>query len=114
MILVIGGVCQGKTEAAEALAAACGGTVVDDIHLRIREDLEKGLSRKETEERILELLSAESEPVAVAAEIGCGIVPADAFEREYRETAGRILCTIAGKASAVYRVMAGISVKIKG
>ena len=70
MILVIGGVCQGKTEAAEALAAACGGTVVDDIHLRIREDLEKGLSRKETEERILELLSAESEPVAVAAEIG--------------------------------------------
>lgn len=51
--------------------------------------------------------------VITADEIGCGVVPADAFEREYRETAGRICQRIAGASEAVYRVICGIETRIK-
>ena len=33
--------------------------------------------------------------VLVTDEIGCGIVPADAFERLYREETGRLCCQFA-------------------
>ena len=52
--------------------------------------------------------------VIVSAELGCGIVPIDPFDRLYREKVGRILCKAAEQAEEVYRVVAGIPVCIKG
>lgn len=51
--------------------------------------------------------------VITADEIGCGIVPADAFEREYREVDGRICQQIAAASDAVFRVVCGIGTRIK-
>ena len=60
------------------------------------------------------LLEANPDVILICDEVGCGVVPMEAFERQYREITGRILCGIAKKADTVYRVMAGIPVKIKG
>ena len=46
-------------------------------------------------------------------EIGNGIVPLDAFEREYREQTGRAEILLAKKADEVVRVICGIGQKIK-
>ena len=49
----------------------------------------------------------------ITDEIGSGIVPLDVKEREWREVHGRICCQLAGRADAVFRVIAGIGQKIK-
>ena len=51
--------------------------------------------------------------VIVTDEIGYGIVPADPFEREYRETNGRICTELAEYAECVFRVVCGIGKAIK-
>jgi adenosylcobinamide kinase/adenosylcobinamide-phosphate guanylyltransferase len=52
--------------------------------------------------------------IVISDETGNGIVPADAEDRRVRETTGRLCCRIAQNADEVYRVFAGIPVKIKG
>ena len=51
--------------------------------------------------------------IVIADEIGNGIVPLDAFEREYREQTGRAEILLAKKADEVVRVICGIGQKIK-
>ena len=51
--------------------------------------------------------------IIICDEIGCGLVPVDAFEREYREAAGRICTVLAEHADEVYRVVCGIGMRIK-
>ncbi len=51
--------------------------------------------------------------VIISDEVGNGIVPIEAFEREYRERTGRILVELAKKAEEVERVICGIGQKIK-
>lgn len=50
----------------------------------------------------------------VSNEIGYGVVPIDAQEREWRELTGRICCRIAEASDTVVRVAAGIPMVIKG
>lgn len=52
--------------------------------------------------------------VIVCREIGYGIVPMDAFEREYRETVGRVMTELAALSEEVHRVVCGIGTVIKG
>ncbi len=110
MILIIGGAYQGKADFAKTLAAE--EHLLLNVHERIRADLAEGKSRDEAETALWGQIDEES--VLTADEVGCGVVPMEAFERQYREITGRILCGIAKKADTVYRVMAGIPVKIKG
>lgn len=65
---------------------------------------------KETEKLLLHLLEKE---VVICSEIGCGIIPLEKKDRIHREEVGRIACLLAQKATEVYRVTAGIGVKIK-
>ena len=51
--------------------------------------------------------------MVVADEIGCGIVPAVAFAREYREKDGRVCQKIAAFSDEVYRVICGLGSRIK-
>jgi len=46
-------------------------------------------------------------------EVGCGIVPMEKREREYREAVGAAGQLLASVADQVYRVLAGIPVRIK-
>ncbi len=63
-------------------------------------------------ERLAEELSRKQ--VVIAVEVGGGIVPASAQEREAREAAGRLACLLAKKADAVIRVFCGIPTVLKG
>jgi adenosyl cobinamide kinase/adenosyl cobinamide phosphate guanylyltransferase len=67
------------------------------------------------EEEIIDFLNRNRECsiIIISDEIGNGIVPADAFEREYRERTGRILARLASRADEVVRILCGIEQRIK-
>lgn len=46
----------------------------------------------------------------ISDEVGLGLVPCDAFEREYREMVGRVLCLLVKECNRVHRVFCGIGV----
>ena len=46
-------------------------------------------------------------------EMGCGIVPAEHSERQFREMNGRVNCLFAEQAEQVIRVIAGVGQRIK-
>ena len=143
MILVTGGSSQGKrefarqylggqdtepvvwTEGAEASwEEFMDGRFCRDFQLFVRRVMEgsagpsfceqKGPAMDQILEQLLEeLLAGPKDRVLVTDEIGCGIVPADAFERLYREETGRLCCRIAGEADEVWRVCCGTGIRIK-
>ena len=51
--------------------------------------------------------------IVVCDEIGCGVIPMDRFERDWREQVGRILCEIAAVSPSVERVFCGMAMEIK-
>ncbi len=106
MKLVVGGVHQGKTVFAHTLSEH----VCDDLHCLIREWMQSG---EDLREQVSRMEKAYADGVITVAEVGCGLVPMDAFEREYRETVGRISCRLAAQAAEVYRITCGIAVRIK-
>ena len=106
MVLVVGGMHQGKYAFAKSLSE----DVVRDLHVAIRACMEKG---EDPWTLAGQMQSAHSQGVITLAELGCGLIPTDVFEREYRETVGRISCELAKHADAVYRVCCGIPTRLK-
>lgn len=110
MVFIIGGAYQGKTDyAREHFKEDC--TVVNQYHLRVREQLRAGLDPMQEAKKMLS--SEKGELVIISDEIGCGLVPVDVFEREYREKSGRVNCYFAKEADQVIRVVCGIGSRIK-
>ena len=126
MILIVGGAFQGKKAYAKEKfslrekdftdGGSCGweeifsaGAVLH-FHAYIRRCLEEG---RGVSERAKELAGRNPDVVVIADELGCGVVPADAFDREYREQAGRVCCALAKEAREVHRVICGIGMVIK-
>lgn len=124
MILITGGAFQGKLEFAKTLKEqavvvegemlnmenAKQADIVSHFHLYIRKLLEEG---KEPKESVIELLKENPHLIVEVTEMGCGIVPVEAFDRNFREMTGRICCEIGKQADAVYRVTCGIGTRIK-
>lgn len=124
MKFVTGGAYQGKLEYAKKLypdaewadgtgcslqeLLSCGA--VDHFHLFVRRWLQAG---KTPQELTGEILDKNRELIVVCDEIGCGLVPTDAFEREYRESAGRICTELVKHADEVYRVTCGEGVRLR-
>ena len=52
--------------------------------------------------------------VVIATEVGGGVVPVDAGERDAREAAGRLACLLAQQADTVVRVFGGLPMALKG
>ena len=46
-------------------------------------------------------------------EVGAGVIPLSAAEREWREKAGRLACLLAARADIVVRMVCGVSIRIK-
>lgn len=127
MILITGGACQGKLDFAreklkkEKPVIAKGGQtsiaelkqadIITKFHLSIKELLRE---EKDPYPQVMELLEQNPKVMIVMDQLGCGIVPMDAFDRKYRETAGRIGCILAQQAEEVWLVNAGIPRKLKG
>lgn len=50
----------------------------------------------------------------IANEVGCGVVPMEAEQRQFRERAGRLSCLLAQRADTVIRVCCGLPQVLKG
>lgn len=126
MVLITGGAFQGKkvyamkTFSLEESAAADGRSCsweeifkargIFYFHEYIRRCLKEG---KEISTLAEELVQQNPGIVIVVNELGSGVVPVDAFDREYRETVGRMCCVLAKEAKEVHRVVCGIGMVIK-
>lgn len=84
--------------------------VINHLHHWVKDRiLDGGYPEKEIETFLNEF----EDCILISDEIGNGIVPLDAFEREYRERMGRILILLAKRAEEVERIICGIGQKIK-
>lgn len=127
MELYIGGYAQGKLKyvldktgyGPEAVAdgalkdieiEAGEKKIINRFHEWFRLKIEQG---QEPEEIIGRITEKNMDIIIITDEIGNGIVPASAKEREYRERLGRCLCHIAGKADKVERIISGLGQRIK-
>lgn len=88
--------------------ASCEG--MDHFHIFVKRWLQEGKTRQELVHTILD---KNRNGIFVCDETGCGLVPVDAFEREYREMTGRISTELAGYADEVYRVVCGEAVRLR-
>lgn len=86
--------------------------VVNHIHLYVKNHLQQ-LKTDEGQERFFQCLTKLEDKILIGDEIGCGIIPLDAFEREYREVYGRMMCRIAQHAKKVTRIICGVHQVIK-
>lgn len=130
MNLIIGGAYQGKKDYArekyhmEESAIWQGDCPVPEgerfcingLHNIIRKKMESGgygQPQQEILSDIRRLIHKIPNVIIISDEVGCGIVPLDKGEREYRECVGRILCELAKEADTVERVHCGIGQVIK-
>lgn len=84
--------------------------IVNHFHKWVNKELKEN---RNPEEEMEAFLKKGVRFVIICDEIGNGIVPVDAFERDYRERTGRMLITLASQADEVVRVICGIGQKIK-
>ena len=84
--------------------------IVNHFHKWVNKELKEN---RNPEEELEAFLKKGVRFVVISDEIGNGIVPVDAFERDYRERTGKMLITLASQADEVVRVLCGIGQKIK-
>ncbi|MBQ9010710.1 MAG: bifunctional adenosylcobinamide kinase/adenosylcobinamide-phosphate guanylyltransferase [Clostridia bacterium] len=108
MKLYIGGTGQGQLELASAENP--NAELFPDFHLYIRSLMNNGEDISTT---LQAFCRNHPDAVIVSDEIGCGLVPMDPREREWRQVTGRALCMIAGESDLVTRVICGIGQRIK-
>ena len=60
------------------------------------------------------LLKRNPEVVILCDEVGCGVVPMEKKERDWRERVGRTCCVLAEQAERVERLFCGIPTVLKG
>ena len=107
MILIIGGAYQGKHRYA--------AEYYPDRTIYYVQSLIKEAQEKQTDPALYieGILKEEPEAVLMLDDVGCGIVPIDKKERDYRELVGRTGCNLAAQAQSVIRVCCGIGQVIK-
>ena len=110
MELYIGGMDQGKKAYVLQERGIAKEEIWDDFEVWVREELQ---GKKPAEEDAQAILAGRPEIAIICDEVGNGIVPMDAFEREYRERLGRFLIEVAKRADRVERIMCGIGQRIK-
>lgn len=60
------------------------------------------------------LLEANPDVILICDEVGCGVVPMEKKERDWRERVGRTCCVLAEQAERVERLFCGIPTVLKG
>lgn len=129
MDFYIGGIFQGKLSAAkknypefkvvdgenfeELVLAENQKFIWNDFNLGVKKFLEEGKSFDFIKEKFEKVIEKNPEAVFISCEIGCGIVPLEKSERDYREFVGRLQILAAQKAAKVFRVNSGILVRLK-
>ena len=121
MILFVGGKAQGKQAAVQAKY----GTECDVLlypEKMVRERMQNVNADRFQEipafvEEIMETIRATEQPdrpmVVVSDLVGCGVIPTDPMQEMYRETVGRLQVKLAEHATEVYRVICGMTERLK-
>jgi adenosylcobinamide kinase/adenosylcobinamide-phosphate guanylyltransferase len=112
MVLVLGGYANGKLEfARENLGVTewSDGSLDSPCCVYNLQDMawEDGFL-----ERLEEYVGSNPDAVVICCEVGGGVVPVDARERQYREDVGHACRMLAKRADRVYRVLCGIGKRI--
>ncbi len=124
MILVVGGVFQGKekfirksfmlekiTEAEKAsYEELWQSECILNYHKIVRHQTEKN---EDPLVAAKELILKNPGVIISMDEVGSGVIPMDKMERIYREQVGRTAACFAGEAEAVYRLVCGIPQRLK-
>jgi adenosyl cobinamide kinase/adenosyl cobinamide phosphate guanylyltransferase len=84
--------------------------LVNHFHLWIDRMLKE---KQDVKDLVEQILRANPHIVILVDELGCGIVPIEPYDRNYREVTGRICCQLASSAQEVHRVICGIGTVIK-
>ena len=131
MRLMIGGSWQGKLETARRLwgfspekvtdGASCGpeqlerAAVLNHFHELVKRSLteDSDITPENIDAFVDQAAAPGKDLIILCDELGCGVVPYDRNDRAWREKTGRLLCLLAAGADEVYRVTAGIAVRIK-
>lgn len=128
MELYIGGYAQGKLEYVLREHKNEDLEVIDgEIMSELKSDTNKRVVFYHFHSLIKNLLAKGENPIKqmeslikehpnciiICDEVGCGIVPMEQEERDYREQLGRIQIELAAKAERVERVICGIGQRIK-
>ena len=125
MEMIIGGAWQGKEAYARkkwpAVEFREGGTLTREELLkaegvlRFHEYIHHALLRGESLENLAqELIDFNPRMILVTQELGCGLVPMEAFDRRSREETGRICTQLAAFSTSVTRIICGLPVCLKG
>ena len=125
MIMITGGAAQGKTafakehcpdvrfidgaDCGEEELFSCGG--IRQFHQYIRRFSER--IAKDPEGFAKELYEADPGIVVVTTEIGCGLVPIEQEDRDYRDAVGKTCTALASLSEEVWLVTCGIPKRIK-
>ena len=125
MILVIGGAFQGKyTFASEELGIKDGWAVGDFCRVHeiyecraihhFHDYVKRALKdHYDLSKLVPNLLEKNPDICILTNEMGYGVVPTDAFERELRDRLGSICIELAENSDVVYRMICGIPTIIK-
>lgn len=114
MVLIIGGMAQGKLAFAQrqlGVAAWSEGTIGQEnciygLHRAVRDIPDPA-------EALEAWCGEHPDGVIICDEVGCGVTPLDREDRLWRERVGRLCCLLAERAEMVYRVHCGLGVRIK-
>lgn len=108
MIFITGGSRQGKVEFAKEHFPDL--MVMPAYQISVEKYVKEG---RDPVEQTAAMLQMNPEIVIIMSEVGCGMEPAEIYDRRLREEIGRTGCYLANEAQEVYRVIAGIGEKIK-
>lgn len=123
MKLFVGGEGNGKLEFVLEKYALTN----DDVALTFEEAKTKKIFYN-LQDEVKEALKKEADPYkameevtkinpdifVICNEVGSGVVPIEKEDRRYREAVGRICCQLAKKSDAVYRIICGLPMVLKG
>ena len=108
MVLIFGGVYQGKL--AYAREHFGGRKIINDLDRWILSLIESG---EDAQAKIKELIADNPDAVVICNDISCGVVPASAVERKWRDETGRAMSLLAAHSDEVIRMFCGIPTKLK-
>lgn len=102
--------CKVAESSTDSLEAVLDCEIIHGFHEYVRRLLKEN---KSVEAFIEEIERQNPEVIITSNELGCGIVPTDRDDREWREASGRASVRLAGNSVRVYRLVCGIASRIK-
>lgn len=100
-------ICDLENDKCEGMFAA---DIVNNVHLLIQDMIKAGESPESFFEKNMDKLQNK---ILIGDEVGCGIVPMESWEREWRDETGRVYQLLARHAADVTRIWAGIPQALK-